>query len=102
MQILINELKGAFENNLWFIAINISLTIPDICSALESENGKTDGTKYKNWINTYLVQKYNNFITGDDIWKLRCASLHQGKFNHDCPRFNKIIFQELRQAMVHA
>lgn len=93
MQILIYELKKATENNLWFVAINIALTIPDICSALEYENGQTDGVKYKNWINTYLVKKYNNFITGNDIWKLRCASLHQGKFNHDYPKFSKIIFQ---------
>lgn len=93
MQILIYELKKATENNLWFLAINIALTVPDICSALESENGQTDGDKYRNWVNKYLVHKYNGFITGDDIWKLRCASLHQGKFNHDNPRFNKVIFQ---------
>lgn len=93
MKILVSELKQAVENNLWFVAINIALTIPDICSALESENGQTVSKKYIKWVDTYLVHKYNNFITGEDIWKLRCASLHQGKFNHDNPRFSKILFQ---------
>ena len=93
MEIIIEELKIAIYNKLFFLAINISLTIPDICAALESENGQTSGTKYKNWVDTYLSPKYDGFISGDDIYKIRCASLHQGKFDHDNPRFEKIAFQ---------
>lgn len=93
MEILIDELRKAVENNLYFIAINITLTIPDICSALESENGKTRGTKYIRWVDTYFADKYDGFINGEDIWKIRCSSLHQGKYDYDNPRFEKIIFQ---------
>ncbi len=58
MEILINELKSCLANGMYLTAINTSLIIPDICSALESENGETTGAKYKNWFNTYVSNKY--------------------------------------------
>ncbi|SNV32086.1 Uncharacterised protein [Chryseobacterium taklimakanense] len=93
MQILIDELKLALKHRLFYSALNNSLIIPDICSALTSENGQTNGTKYKEWFDRYCAQKYNGFVSGEDIYKIRCALLHQGKLNHDYPNFEKILFQ---------
>ena len=92
MELLINELEFCLSNKMFIVSLNIALTIPDICSALQSENGCTTGKKYANWVDKYISPKYNQSITGDDVYKLRCASLHQGKFNHDFPKFEKIIF----------
>ena len=93
MEILIEELKKCIEEEMFFTALNTSLIIPDICSALQSENGQTNGTKYKNWFDTYCAEKYDGNVSGEDIYKIRCALLHQGKLNHDNPNFERILFQ---------
>jgi len=86
MENLINELKSALDNGLYQIALNTALIIPDISSAVESENGQTNGTKYKEWFDKYVAPKYNGNVSGEDVYKIRCASLHQGKLNHDYPK----------------
>lgn len=101
LDLLILDLKNCLSQRLFFAALDISLTIPDICSALESNNGQTDGNKYMKWVDTYFAPKYNGFINGSDIWKLRCASLHQGKINHDKPKFDRIIFQIPNSSDLH-
>ena len=93
LDLLILDLRNCLSQRLFFVAIDISLTIPDICSALESEDGTTDRHKYKKWVETYFPREYNGFIDASDIYKLRCASLHQGKFNHDNPKYSNIFFQ---------
>jgi hypothetical protein len=93
MEELIKELKIALDNKLYITAINTALIIPDICSALQSENGETKGSKYENWFNKYVSDKYYNMLNGNDVWKLRCASLHQGTLNKGYKSFEKIIFQ---------
>lgn len=90
---LVDELKQCFSNNLYRIALNTALTVPDVCSALESDDGQTKNKRYKSWVNKYVSPKYNGVINGEDIYKLRCAALHQGKLNHDYPDFEKILFQ---------
>tara|TARA_R110002033_G_scaffold105115_1_gene152476 strand:+ start:265 stop:777 length:513 start_codon:yes stop_codon:yes gene_type:complete len=101
MEELIKELKMAIENKLYFISMNTALLIPDICSALQSSNGQTTGKKYANWFNEYLGEKYNDILLGSDIWKLRCASLHQGKYNSEFDSFDKIIFQPSGNMVMH-
>jgi len=90
---LVNELKQCFSNKLYRIALNTALTIPDVCSALQSPSGKTKDNKYIAWFNKYVSPKYGLPVSGESIYKLRCASLHQGKLNHDYPDFEKILFQ---------
>lgn len=34
------ELEVAHENGLYILSLNTALIIPDVCGALESENGK--------------------------------------------------------------
>jgi hypothetical protein len=93
MERLILELEQALKNQFYFLSLNSALVIPDICSALESSDGKTSGQKYKKWFETYCGKEYDSYLIGDDIYKIRCASLHQGKLNHDNSNFEKIIFQ---------
>ncbi len=93
MEELIKELKIALNNKLYVTSINTCLLIPDICSALQSSNGRTNGKKYSNWFNTFVSDKYKDTLKGTDVYKLRCASVHQGKYNEDYQDFEKIIFQ---------
>ena len=101
MEELIKELKIALDNKLYITAINTCLIIPDICSALQSSNGRTNGKKYSNWYNTYVSFKYKNNLRGTEVYKLRCASVHQGKYNENYENYEKIIFQPSGQIIMN-
>ncbi len=101
MDELINELNIAIKNKMYITSINTALIIPDICSALQSSNGRTNGSKYSNWFNEFISEKYKGNLLGSDLYKLRCASLHQGKFNYDFEHFDKILFQPTTNSIVH-
>lgn len=100
MNELINELKICLSNKLYITALNTALIIPDICSALQSSNGRTDGKKYSNWFNDYVSEKYNGNLLGSDVYKIRCATLHQGKFNSNYDFFDIILFQPPSKTIV--
>lgn len=59
-------------------AMMVALTLPDIMGALDSENGKATGSKYRSWLS-----KYANYPPDDAalIWEIRCSLLHQGRAN---------------------
>lgn len=76
MQKIIDSIYKTLENENWYVALFVSLTLPDICSALEY--GKTSGEKYANWFEQNLSQ-YKGFLSGNNCYALRCALLHFGK-----------------------
>jgi len=76
MQAIVDSVYKALENENWYAALFVSLTLPDICVSLEQ--GKTTGEKYANWIEENLSQ-YRGFLSGNDCYALRCALLHSGK-----------------------
>lgn len=76
MQDIIDSIRNALLQENWYAALFVSLTLPDICVALE--HGKTSGKKYSQWFETNLIQ-YRGFLSGDDCYALRCSLLHQGK-----------------------
>ncbi|MFJ2491355.1 hypothetical protein ACIOV9_07400 [Pseudomonas iridis] len=81
-------LKSVEVGNLYG-ALFMSLTMPDICARLSSENDKTNGKKYASWFNEFMGPKYSIFrprtgqtdifMSGDACYALRCAMLHQGE-----------------------
>lgn len=76
MHKIIDSVYKALENENWYAALFVSLTLPDICSALE--HGETLGQKYADWFEQNLSQ-YTGFLSGNDCYALRCALLHSGK-----------------------
>jgi hypothetical protein len=101
MEELIKELKISLENKLYVTSINTALIIPDICSALQSSNGRTNGKKYSNWFNDFVGEKYVGTLLGSDVYKLRCASLHQGKFNYEYDNYDRVLFQPTINGIIH-
>jgi hypothetical protein len=59
----------------YFAVLHVVLALPDICGALESDDGVSKGCRYRKWCNDNLPCA---FLTGADRYKLRCAVLHQG------------------------
>jgi hypothetical protein len=86
MKQFIESVRKALDENNWSAALFISLTLPDMCSRLESDNNETNGKKYANWFDKYLKKTntmsfrdvHHVFMTGDDCYVLRCSMLHQG------------------------
>ncbi len=99
MEDLIKQIKAGLDANLYYLSLFVALAIPDICGAIESENGRSSGKKYKNWFDTYLRpknSKYKKTFTSEACYQFRCALLHAGetqvKFNND--DYQKILFIE--------
>ena len=86
---LLGELDKCLENNLYFAALNIALTLPDICGKAEyPAEGVT--ARYIKWYNEY-IGKYERpdspysdempYISGEVLYNLRNSIFHQGNPN---------------------
>jgi hypothetical protein len=91
MEMIFQEIDKALNAELYYLAIAMALTVPDICAALESPNGETSGPKYKAWYNGNLANQYPR-ITDADCWSLRCGVLHQGRCGHPNMQYGRILF----------
>jgi hypothetical protein len=56
--------------------LHVTVCLPDICAALESDNGKTNGERYINWCGDYLRDV---MLTGEERYWMRCKVLHEGR-----------------------
>lgn len=41
-----SAVRQSLENKNWYAALYLSLTLPDICARLESDDGKTNRVKF--------------------------------------------------------
>lgn len=92
-----DSIKRSIESRNWLSAIALTLTIPDICGALETPN-EGNGVRYKRWFGQWMEPNYTvdlpgcgrrAFLTADSCWALRCSYLHAGSFE---VRHQKIEF----------
>ncbi len=88
---LLDELDKAIDARLFYVALILALTIPDICSALESENGRASRQLYEAWANRWFLVDYD-FVTSNDLYSLRCGVVHQGRFGHPNMQYQRIVF----------
>lgn len=83
-----SAVRQSLENKNWYAALYLSLTLPDICARLESDDGKTNRVKFVAWFEKYLADRYRSeigcnpiphvFLNGNDCYALRCSMLHEG------------------------
>lgn len=76
MDELIAQIRQASASGLYYLALLGALTLPDICGALNSENGRASGPKYRDWLRKYIPEQADE---ADDIYGPRCSLLHQGQ-----------------------
>ena len=92
MEFFLREIEKSLDNELYFIALQSALTLPDICAALQSPNGETTGSQYIQWYNTYAKETGQCSISGDDCYRFRCSCLHQGSSQHPKSSYRRIMF----------
>lgn len=121
MRDLLHQIEAGLDANLYYLSLYVSLTIPDICGALNSDNGHATADKYKEWFNKYVACKYNSawlleksleavpesiqesvreehkpeqLFSAEDCYRFRCSLLHQGTSQHSKGTHKQILFVE--------
>jgi len=90
MKNIVKGLEESIEANNWYGALFISLTIPDICSKIESPNENTN-VRYPRWFEQYRHSSYEKHLSGRDCYALRCTLLHEGSQTIETQRIKETI-----------
>ena len=99
MEEFLNQIKGAISCKLYYPALFMTVAIPDICSALQSQNNDSDSKKYKEWFNKYITKLQSNKygesgqLKADHLWNIRCSLFHQG-VTSDKKDYKRMLFIE--------
>src|ERR1700733_12123831 len=81
LHMAVTEIELALKNQLYYLALIGTLSLIDLCAALESEKAKIDKHDYIKWYDTYLGPHYP-WLTGIDCYGLRCGVIHKGGMDH--------------------
>lgn len=110
MEELFSQAEKAADAGLWYIALMAALAIPDICGAMESEDGRAHESKYIPWFDTYVGEQYlyrnedgqvlHSDFDGSDCYKLRCSILHQGRGERGDTRYELVAFVPMGPVIV--
>jgi hypothetical protein len=94
METIFLEVEHALDARLYYLALVMALTIPEICAALESPTGDTSGRNaqaYKDWYDANLAAHIPQ-LTDIDCYSLRCGVVHQGQFGHKNMQYARAAF----------
>lgn len=112
MERFTKAIEKSIENENWYSALTLALTIPDICGRISyPEFEKKSEKRYVKWFDKYMLHHYEiklpvmpdeydviapeqkrTLISGGDCYALRCALLHEGR--------NDVTSQRARRAKV--
>lgn len=88
-----DDLLQAIRRNLadanYYSAIFLTIILPSVCCALESEDGQDTRDRYIAW---YDRNCGGLSLTGADCYYLRCALLHQATTQHRNGGFSRVLF----------
>jgi len=91
MEAITKEVENAIAAGLYYLAIVTALSLPDVCSALESHDGETNRAMYNVWYDNWMAARYPE-ITSLDLYSLRCGVLHQGRLGHSRMQYGRVLF----------
>jgi hypothetical protein len=70
------EIEKALEARLFYLALLLTLTLPDICAALEQPDGRSGKKSYEEWYNRNIFQKIGG-LTPEEANERRNTIVHQ-------------------------
>ncbi len=93
IEALLQEIEKAINAELYYLALLLTLTLPDVCTALEQPNGRTDGGKlYKLWYKANIFDLIGG-LSPEEAFELRCTVVHQSSAQASGARsYGRIIF----------
>ena len=93
-----SSIRKSIEEQNWYGALTLALTLPDICGQLENptEGSKSRSVKWlKEWIEPlYTIERQNTpyiMFSAEDCYALRCSFLHEGMSNIEEQRARQIL-----------
>jgi len=92
MKAILDEIRLACEQRLFYLAVMLCLALPDICAALEDPKGETNEKRYRAWADKWLADQYGRFLPSQDMYRLRCGVLHQGRMGHPGLKYKRLAF----------
>jgi hypothetical protein len=121
MRNLLGQLDASLNARLYYVSLFTALTIPDIASALDSDDGQARADRYKAWYDRWVRPRFaesvardiasrggpaihlENPLDGDACYRFRCSLLHQGSSQHPKSPFSRIMFVEpdLTRPVIH-
>ena len=89
IQRLIDDINKALDNDCFFSALSLALTLPDICGKAKYPNEKSTTKRYIDWYDEYIgayeqcpgEEGKMPYLSGEVVYSLRCSFLHQGNPN---------------------
>ena len=85
-----NEMHQCRTAKAYWALLHVTVCIPDICAALESQNGEATPASYKAWCGQYLIDP---LLSASERYRIRCKILHQGRATTDQPsRYTAFAF----------
>ncbi len=94
MRHVLQQINLGLQANLYYLSLFAALSVPDMCAALSSPDGKTNGARYATWFDKYVAPKYNGNLDGKTCYQFRCSLLHEGSTQHQKSPYARILFLE--------
>ena len=85
MKKILKEIEKALKEEMYYSALALTLTLPDICGRAEYGK-KSNRERYEKWMENYVIQDFENpdelsqfkSFTPKNCWELRNSILHSG------------------------
>jgi len=86
-----DEILKAIDAGLNSVPIFMSAAIPDMCAALESDDGRSTAVKYQAWFEKWAAHRMS-LMTAEDCYSLRCGLIHQGRLGGLKGAVSRVVF----------
>ena len=84
------EIERCKVAQCYWSLLHLLVILPDICAALESDNGEAKRDRYLNWCKRHFGR--DKTFTPEDRYAVRCALLHQGRTVTDKGQYGSYSF----------
>ena len=74
----LGDILRALEARVFYSALALAVTIPDICGAIEFPNETKMGKRYRDWFSQPWCGMLHSYLGAADCWAIRCSYLHNG------------------------
>jgi hypothetical protein len=92
VEALLQEIEKAIEADLNYLALLLTLTLPDICAALESADARSTKILYKKWYKQNIFAVIGG-MSPDEAYELRCTVVHQSTGLASSARtYSRVVF----------
>lgn len=85
METILKEIEKALKEEMYYFALALTLTLPDMCVKAEYPHLRINKQRYMKWYEKYLKDcffVYGNYtrygFNKKRCWELRCSILHSG------------------------